>query len=170
MAKAKVKKRKTVKKQARATRRRAAPARAAREERMLLAVDQLDGELAAAAYFDPASILDPETGATLPLHRWPENARRALASYEEEALFETVETGEVGPRGGAVKARVQVGVIRKVKWLDKTAAQRLAYQRLGALVERHQHQVVAGAEEELTDEEWEALAHLRHRVRAVDRG
>lgn len=164
MAKAK-KRRKTVKKQARATRRRAAPARPVRQERMQLAVDQLDGELAAAAYFDPAAILDPETGATLPLHRWPEHARRALASYEEEALFETVDTGEVGPRGGAIKERVQVGVIRKVKWLDKTAAQRLAYQRLGALVERHQHQVVPPTEAPISDAEWEALAHLRHRVR-----
>lgn len=167
MAKTKAKKRKTVKKARparRATRHRAAPT--AREERMLLAVDRLDGELAAAAYFDPASILEPETGATLPLHQWPENARRALASYEEEALFETVDTGEVGPRGGAVKARVQVGVIRKVKWLDKTAAQRLAYQRLGALVEKHQHQVVAAATDSITDEEWEELAQLRHRVRA----
>lgn len=141
----------------------------AEDVKLKLAVERLDEELACAAHFDPASICDPETGTTLPLHRWPAHARRALASFEEEALFGEVPTGEVGPRGGVVKARVQVGVIRKVKWLNKTDAQRLAYQRLGALVERHEL-VEAPPSEDITDEEWEALAQLRHGVRANPKG
>jgi hypothetical protein len=130
-----------------------------------LRVDRLEQEIACAAFFDPADSLDPETGAMLPLHQWPERARRALAGFEEEALFETVDTGERGPRGGLVKARVQVGVIRKVKWQDKTAAQRLGLQRLGALVERHED-VTQRPEDEITDEDWELLAQLRHNVLA----
>lgn len=130
-----------------------------------LVAERLDQELAAATYFDPGSILDPVTGATLPLHQWPEHARRALASYEEEALFESVETGEIGARGAPVKSRVQVGVLRKIKWLDKTTAQRLAYQRLGALVEKHEHRVGAPVTDDITDEEWEAIALLHHKIR-----
>lgn len=129
-----------------------------------LEVQRLDQELACAALFDPADILDPETGATLPVHQWPQHARRALAGFEEEALLEDVPTGKVGPRGGAVKARVQVGVVRKFKWQDKTAAQRLAFQRLGALVERHEIKE-SHPEPDISDEEWEALAKLRHELR-----
>jgi hypothetical protein len=129
-----------------------------------LRVDRIEQEIACAAFFDPADSLDPATGAMLPLHQWPEHARRALAGFEEEALFETVDTGERGPRGGVVKSRVQVGVIRKVKWQDKTAAQRLGLQRMGALVERHEN--VTPKEDEITDEEMELLAHYVHNVKA----
>ncbi len=130
-----------------------------------LTIERMDKELECAAAFDPADVLDPETGASLPVHRWPEHARRALAGFEEEALFEMVATGEVGPRGGEKKERVQVGVVRKFKWHNKTEAQKLWYQRRGALVEKHQVDVPAGAGEDITDEEWAALAALRHEVR-----
>jgi phage terminase small subunit len=133
------------------------------EKRAVLDVERIDAELACAVHFDPADLRDPETGATLPVHRWPEHARRALSGFEEEAIFENVETGERDARGKAVKARVQVGVVRKFKWQDKTAAQRLAYQRKGALVEKHEHTVTPA--EDISDEEWEALAKLRHEVR-----
>jgi phage terminase small subunit len=134
-----------------------------REMQSAINIDRLEQELACAAYFDPADLLDPVTGATLPLHEWPEHARRALQGFEEEALFEEVATGETGPRGGVIKARVQVGVVRKFKWADKTAAQRLAFQRRGALVERHED--VTAEAEEISDEEWAILAKLRHEVK-----
>jgi hypothetical protein len=137
----------------------------AEDVKLQLSVERLDEELARVALFDPREILDPKTGAMLPLHEWPERARRALASYEEEALFEEVPAGGVGPRGGVVKARVQVGVVRKVKWLNKIDALRLGMQRLGALVEKHEHLVAAVPMDDITDEEMEALAHLMHGVR-----
>lgn len=133
------------------------------EARSALTIERIEEELACAAFFDPADLLDPETGATLPLHKWPERARRALVGFEEEALFDTIETGELGPRGGKVKERVQVGVIRKYKWHNKVDAQRLGLQRRGALVEKHEHTVLAS--EDPTDEELELLAKLRHEVR-----
>jgi phage terminase small subunit len=134
-----------------------------REMQNLLNIDRIEQELACAAYFDPADLLDPVTGATLPMHEVPEHARRALAGFEEEALFEEVATGETGPRGGVIKARVQVGVVRKFKWADKTAAQRLAFQRRGALVEKHED--VTPRQADPTDEELEQLAHFVHTVR-----
>jgi hypothetical protein len=132
------------------------------ERQASLSVERIDAELACAAFFDPADILDPETGATLPVQKWPAHARRALVGFEEEALFESVPTGEVGPRGGAKTERVQVGVVRKFRWHNKTDAQRLAYQRRGALVERHE--VTMPAIPEPTQEELEAVARLRHEV------
>jgi phage terminase small subunit len=132
-------------------------------------VEWMDRELECAAAFDPADILDPETGATLPVHRWPAHARRALAGFEEEALFEMVPTGETGPRGGVVKERVQVGVVRKFKWHNKTEAKKLWYQRRGALVEKLEHTVPAG-QSEPTDEELEALSLLLHKVRGESKG
>ncbi len=135
---------------------------AARSERT---IEWMDKELECAAAFDPAEILDPETGATLPVHEWPEYARRALAGFEEEALYEMVPTGETGPRGGVVKERVQIGVVRKFKWHNKTEAKKLWYQRRGALVEKLEHRVAEGKAEP-TDEELEALSLLVHKVRA----
>jgi phage terminase small subunit len=141
------------------------------ERESALNAERIDRELACAALFDPRKIFDPETGAMLPPAQWPEPELRALAAYEEEALFEEVDTGEVGPRGGKVKARVQVGVRRKVKWHNKTDAQRLAFQRLGALIEKHEHKVNAEIDaQEITDEEMEMLAHLVHDVRAKKPG
>jgi phage terminase small subunit len=135
------------------------------EARSVLNAERIDRELACAALFDPRKIFDPEMGTMLPPAQWPEPELRALAAYEEEALFDEVDTGEVGPRGGKVKARVQVGVRRKVKWHNKTDAQRLAFQRLGALVEKHEHNVNAAIDTaDISDEEWQELAHLRHTV------
>lgn len=102
-----------------------------------LEVKRIEEELAHSVFFDPIDIFDCETGAMLPLREWPERARRAIVAYEEEALFDTVVVG-VGPRGGEKKERVQVGVIRKVKWHNKVEAARLALQRLGALTEKHE--------------------------------
>lgn len=140
------------------------------EARSALSIERMDRELECSAAFDPADILDPETGTTLPVHRWPEHARRALAGFEEEALFDMVPTGEVGPRGGEKKVRVQVGVVRKFKWHDKTSAQKLWYQRRGALVEKVQDVTPDGDATAVTEEELAELALLRHEVRGRKRG
>jgi hypothetical protein len=59
---------------------------------------------------------------------------------------------------------VQVGVLRKWKLHNKTEAKKLWYQRRGALVEKVEH-AVSAEQAEPTDEEWEELARLRHKVR-----
>jgi phage terminase small subunit len=134
------------------------------EEKAETTIEEMDRELVCAAGFDPADTFDPETGATLPLHLWPERARRAIASWEEEGIFEEQKDETTGQ-----KQRVQVGVLRKFKLHNKTEAKKLWYQRRGALVEKHEHSVnPAGAPP--TDEEWEELARLRHEVRGSGKG
>lgn len=97
------------------------------ERTLSLTVERIEQELAASCYFDPATMYDSE-GRLLPIPSMPEATRRALAGFEEEALFE-----------GAGKDRYQAGVTRKVKWLNKTEAHALALKRLGALTDRVEH-------------------------------
>jgi phage terminase small subunit len=108
------------------------------EKKALLEVERIDANVAASAEFDPLDILDPATGHALPVHQWPERARRALAGWEEEPIFADVPTGELGPRGGVITKPVQIGVRKKFKWNSKNDATRLAYQRLGVLTEKHE--------------------------------
>jgi phage terminase small subunit len=143
---------------------------AALERRSLLNIERLEEELANIAFFDPGELLDPETGATLPVQEWPPHARRALAGFEEEALFQSVPTGETGPRGGVKTERVQVGVVRKYRWHNKTEAIGLGMKRRGALVERVEDVTPAAAGGEPTDEEVRAVAALRHEVRSKKGG
>jgi phage terminase small subunit len=114
-------------------------------------VDELDGDLGATSVVDPAEACDA-AGNILPMPQMPARVRRALASCKERPLL-----NEEG---------VQVGVIREVKFHNKTDAKRLAYQRLGLLREQVDVSHRLGVEaRDVTEEEWEALAALRHGVR-----
>ena len=95
------------------------------EERTFLKVERLEQELERLCLFDPLELLD-DKGALRPVSEWPENARRALVSYEEEAFWE-------GPPGSDGKERFEAGKVKKVKWHDKRAAIELALRRRGAL-------------------------------------
>jgi phage terminase small subunit len=116
-------------------------------------VDELDSDLGAGAVVDPAEAYDA-AGNLLPVPQMPARVRRAIVSYEERPVL-----NEEG---------VQVGVIRKVKWLNKTDAKRLAYLRLGLLREQVDvaHRLGGDLARDITAEEWEALAILRHEVPA----
>lgn len=118
-----------------------------------LTVKRLEEELARVAFVDPRSVFD-EQGRLLPINEMPENARRALASVEVEELFE-----------GRGEERARVGTLRRVKFWSKPEALRLGFQRLGALVDRHEVEVKQ-PDHDLSDAEWEAMALLTHRVRA----
>ncbi|ABC81574.1 terminase small subunit [Anaeromyxobacter dehalogenans] len=120
--------------------------------RLDLTVKRLEEELARVAYFDLRELFD-DRGQLLALEDMPENARRAVASIEIEDLFE-----------GRGRSRERVGVVRKVKLWSKTEALRLGFQRLGALVERHEVAVADMAVREVSDAEWEMLAILTHHV------
>lgn len=117
-----------------------------------LTVKRVEEELARVAFMDPRSVFD-EQGRLLAIGDMPENARRALASIEVEELFE-----------GRGEDRKHVGTLRKVKFWSKTEALRLGFQRLGALVDRHEVELKQ-ADRDLSDAEWEAVALLIHRVR-----
>lgn len=108
-----------------------------RESKLQLTVERLEEELAKVAFFDPRKAYD-ENGCLLRVSEMPEEVARAIQGFEEEALFDTVETGEVGPRGGKVKERLQIGVTRKVKFPSKVEALALGMKRLGMLVEKHE--------------------------------
>jgi phage terminase small subunit len=129
------------------------------EAKAELTVERLELELARVAFLDPAAAYDEE-GRLLPLADMPEDARRAIAGFEEEALFDNV---EVPDDEGTKKVRTEVGVVRKVKWLPKVEAIALGLKRRGALVDKSE--VVVHASPDPTDEELEELARLRHQVR-----
>ena len=101
-----------------------------------LTIALLERELVHQVTFDPATMYDAE-GRLLAIKDMPEATRRALAGFDEDDLFELVETG-VGPRGGVQRERLQVGVTRKVRWHNKVDAIRLGLQRRGALSEREE--------------------------------
>jgi phage terminase small subunit len=107
------------------------------EDSLALSVERLDKELARLAYVDVRKAYDAE-GRLLPVKDMPEDVARCIAAFEEEALFDMVATGETGPRGGVKKERVQVGVVRKVKWHSKPESIALGLKRVGALTEKHE--------------------------------
>jgi phage terminase small subunit len=106
------------------------------EEKLELTAERLEAELARLAFVDPRKAYDAN-GKLLPVHEMPEDVARAIAGFEEEALFDTIVVGE-GPRGGVKKERLQVGVTRKVKWASKPEALALGMKRLGLLTEKHE--------------------------------
>lgn len=110
--------------------------RVRQEQKLALTLERLDEELARLALVDVRKAYDAE-GKLLPVHEMPEDVARCIQGFEEEALFDTVVTG-VGPRGGEKKERLQVGVVRKVKWASKPESIALGLKRLGALTERHE--------------------------------
>jgi len=126
---------------------------------------EVDADLAETANADPRDAYGAD-GKLLPVQEMPARFRRAIVSVDEEEIFDMVPTGKLGPRGGVVKERRQVGVLKKLKLHNKTDAKRLLYQRAGLLREQvdvnHQGEVKTG---DITAEEWAALSELRHKVR-----
>jgi len=130
------------------------PKLAKRVQKLELKAEILDEHLAAAASFDPGTMYDSK-GNILAVKDMPEATRRALVGLDQEELFE-----------GRGDDRELVGIVKKVKWHDKVAAMRLAYQRLGLLKDRLDVNLQGQVElKEVSAEEWEALSQLRHQVR-----
>lgn len=139
--------------------------RARVEARLELTAERIDQEIARLAFLDVRGAYDEE-GRLLAPADMPEDVRRAIAGFEEDALFETVSV----PDGEKEKkVRLQVGVTRKIKWASKAEVLGLAAKRMGLLVDRSEVKVESG-EPALTDEEWAALAELRHKVRGKAAG
>lgn len=65
-------------------------------------------------------ITDPETGAILPVHKWPEHMKGVVIGSESDELY-----------AGYGEDRQAVGVKRKVKFADKTKAIELLNKMLG---------------------------------------
>lgn len=136
-----------------------------RRERLKLTAEEVEERIAQLLRFDPGEAYDPD-GKLLPVHQMPPHVRRCLVGHEEEALFETVVTGE-GPRGGQRKERLEVGKTTKVRWASPVEATTLAARRFGLLKDKVEHggKVELEAKREVSRDEWEALAQLRHDVR-----
>lgn len=66
-----------------------------------------------------------ENGSLKPIHELPDDVALAISSVETDELFD-----------GSGKDRVQVGVVRKVKFWDKTKAAELCARHLGMLRDR----------------------------------
>lgn len=76
-----------------------------------LNTDDYYRSLAQTLHFDPRKLLDAG-GAVKPLHELDDDTAMALAALEVSEI-----TGPDGEGG-----RVAVGVVKKVRWLDKNAA------------------------------------------------
>jgi phage terminase small subunit len=92
-----------------------------RSERTGVTADQVINELARIAFADIGAAFD-EDGNLKPLHELPEDARRALSGVETDELFE-----------GRGEERAKVGVVRKIKFWDKTRALELLARHFGVL-------------------------------------
>jgi phage terminase small subunit len=86
--------------------------------------DRLIREVARAAFVDPGAYFDTH-GNPIEICELPEGARRALNGFEFYEDFE-----------GKGESRKAVGYTKKIKWHDKTTAQKLLAQLLGFLVEK----------------------------------
>jgi phage terminase small subunit len=97
---------------------------AQRAVRVEVKVDDVVRELMRLASVDVMKAFDSK-GRLLSLSRMPEDVRRAIQSIEVEELFE-----------GSGDDRVQIGVLRKVKFWDKKGALELLGKHLQMFTER----------------------------------
>lgn len=86
--------------------------------------DRLIREVARTALVDPGAYFDTH-GNPIEICELPEGARRALSGFEFYEDFE-----------GKGESRKAVGYTKKIKWHDKTSAQKLLAQLLGFYVEK----------------------------------
>ena len=96
----------------------------ATSKRLEITKDRVIREVARSALLDPGAYFDTH-GNPIEICDLPEGARRALAGFEFYEDFE-----------GKGESRKAVGYTKKIKWHDKTAAQKLLAQLLGFLVEK----------------------------------
>lgn len=108
-------------------------------------------EVRRVATSDIGDLLDPATGAVLPVHKMPLHARRAVASIKVEALWGNVPTGD----GKA--ERTQIGTVTELKFWNKNDANQLLAKKHGLLVEKVEHSASASLEQALV------LAQARRR-------
>ncbi len=92
---------------------------ARRVAKLELTTENLDKELAGVCFLDPARLVDPETGAFLPLRAMPEDVRRVVRTVKVQELW-----------AGKGPDRKQIGQVVEVKLEPKTEGLRLAYERL----------------------------------------
>lgn len=124
------------------------PKLAKKEKRLELAAARLDEELARCAYVDPGALQDPETGEAIPVHKLPEDVRRAVRGVKIRELWS----------GG--KDPEQIGQVVEVKLEPKVEAIGLAYRRLGLLRDKLE---IKGKVRNLSHEE---VLLLAQRIRA----
>lgn len=90
-------------------------------------VERLIREACAVALADPIGMVNPD-GSIKPLHEWPENLRRALASYDVSEL-------RIGKGEDAV-----LGLLHKPRFWNKLdAIEKIAKIRGYLLPEKHEH-------------------------------
>lgn len=111
---------------------------ARREAELQLTAERILRELYRIGTVDVSTAFN-DAGGMLPLKEMPEDVRRAISGIEVEEIFENVETGEEGPRGAKVKERVQIGVLRKVKFAPKVESLALLGKHLKLFTDRLEH-------------------------------
>lgn len=119
-----------------------------KEKRLELTASRLDDELARCAYVDPGALQDPETGEAIPVHKLPEDVRRAVRG---------VKIREIWTKGRDAE---QIGQVVEVKLEPKVEAIGLAYRRLGLLRDKLE---IKGKVRNLSHEE---VLLLAQRIRA----
>lgn len=90
-----------------------------------LTVERVRKELARLAFSNPKALVDPVTGKLRNLHDLSDDDSAAIASIENEEIFE-----------GRGEDREHVGTLRKVKLWDKGRALELAAKHLGMVREQ----------------------------------
>lgn len=117
--------------------------------------ERVKQELARIAFVDIGEAFT-EDGALRPLHEMPEDVRRVVSAVDVEALFE-----------GRGEEREQVGTVRKLRLWSKTEALNLLAKHHGMLRDVVES-TVRHELGDVSDEEVETLAMLRHQVRAKE--
>lgn len=125
-----------------------APRLERKEKRLELSAARLDAELARCAYIDPGELQDKETGEAIPVHKLPEDVRRAVRGVKIRELWS----------GG--KDPEQIGQVVEIKLEPKVEAIGLAYRRLGLLKDKLE---IKGKVRNLSHEE---VLLLAQRIRA----
>jgi phage terminase small subunit len=94
-----------------------------RAEKLEISAQRVLEEMARVAFADIGAAFD-ENGGLLPIHRMPEDTRRALASVESDELSD-----------GAGSERASIGTTRKVKMFDKLRSLEMLGKHLGLFEE-----------------------------------
>ncbi len=102
----------------------------ARASRTLITADKILHELFLIADCDPNEALEPN-GDLKPINEIPIHVRKAIAGFEIEAMYEMVPN----EKGRGMK-KVEIGLLKKVKFWDKGRAQENLAKHLRLLSER----------------------------------
>jgi phage terminase small subunit len=100
--------------------------------RSQLTIERVQEEIARVAFSNPKRLFDESTGELKPLHELGDDDAAAIASIDNEELYE-----------GTGKDRERTGTVKKLKLWDKGRALELAAKHLGMVREATQLQVGA---------------------------